>query len=106
MLTVAVGALGGIAGAVSVLIAARSAWLKNARDQAAADDRESDRLIALKDMRIAELTARVDGLQLAVNDLRGQIRALKRQVDVYGCWSGPTCANRRPLGGPRPEGSI
>lgn len=106
MVTALIGLLSGIAGAVGVLVAARYSWLKNDREQAAADDRESDRLLTLKDMRIAELAARVDGLQLAVNDLREQIRAMERQVDVYGCRNGPTCVNRRPLGGPRPEGSI
>ena len=96
----------GVAGVVAGVVTARYTLRKDAREQSEADDREADRLIALKDLSIAELVARVDGLQIAVNELRDKIRALEIKLDQYGCWHGPHCENRRPLSGPNPEGSI
>lgn len=101
--TALIAMLSGIAGVIATLAAVRVQWRKDSRDQDAADDLEADRIIRLKDVRIAELSLRVDGLQLAVNDLRDKIRSLELQVDQYGCWNGPHCENRRPLGGPKPE---
>ena len=103
MLTAAIAMLSGVAGVAATLAAVRVQWRKDSREQDAADDLEADRIIRLKDVRIAELALRVDGLQLAVNDLRDKIRSLELQVDQYGCWNGPHCENRRPLGGPQPE---
>lgn len=92
----------GVAGVVAGVVTARYTLRKDRREQSEADDREADRIIALKDLSIAELAARVDGLQQAINDLREKIRLLELQVDQYGCWNGPRCENRKPLGGPRP----
>lgn len=106
MLTIAVGLVSGIAGAAATLTAMRVQLRKDAREQVAADDLESDRVIKLKDVRIAELAIRIDSLQAAVNDLRAKVHELGQRLDQYGCWNGPHCINRRPLAGPNPEGNI
>jgi len=106
MVTALIAMLSGVAGVIATLAAVRVQWRKDSREQDAADDLEADRIIRLKDVRIAELDRRVDGLQIAVNDLRGKVRDLELRVDQYGCWNAPHCDTRRPLSGPNPEGSI
>jgi len=104
--TMLIALVSGAVGVLASLAAMRVQWRRDIRDGRAADDREADRVIRLKDERIAELEVRVDGLQRAVNDLREKIRVLELRVDQYGCWNAPHCDTRRPLSGPNPEGSI
>lgn len=105
-LTAIVGIASGIIGVIATLVAIRTQMRKDVREQGAADDIEADRIIRLKDVRIAELAVRVDGLQTALNDLRAKVHDLEQRLDQYGCWNGPHCVNRRPLAGPNPEGNI
>jgi ribosomal protein S13 len=105
-LTAIVGIASGAIGVLATLVTIRTQMRKDAREQGAADDIESDRIIRLKDVRIAELAVRIDGLQLAVNDLRAKVHDLEQRLDQYGCWNGPHCINRRPLAGPNPNGNI
>ena len=101
--TMLIALVSGAVGVLASLAAMRVQWRRDIRDGRAADDREADRVIRLKDERIAELEVRVDGLQRAVDDLREKIRVLEQQVDQYGCWRGPDCEDRWALGGPRPD---
>ena len=105
-LTAIVAFASGIVGVLATLATIRVQMRKDAREQGAADDVEADRIIRLKDVRIAELAVRIDGLQLAVNDLRAKVHDLEQRLDQYGCWNGPHCINRRPLAGPNPNGNI
>lgn len=100
---VGIGLISGFIGVVSGVLVAYTMLRKEGRDSNAEDDRESDRVIDLKDTRIRDLAARVDELQEAINALRCEIAELRQTVDEYGCWNGPTCKRRRPLGGPKPE---
>lgn len=101
--TMLIALVSGAVGVLASLAAMRVQWRKDIRDERAADDVEADRVLRLKDERIAELEVRVEGLQRAVDDLREKIRVLEQQVDQYGCWRGPDCEERWALGGPRPD---
>lgn len=59
-------------------------------ERLAADDVQSDRLLALKDSTIRELEDRLRRIEC-------RITALESKLDVYGCWNAPDCPDRRPL---------
>lgn len=105
-MTLAIAIVSAAIAIASFLVNGRVSWRKDLRDQDDHEAAEAARLIDLKDQRIAELERKIEELQEALNAIRRQIARLERTVDVYGCWNGPHCENRKPLGAVNPDTDI
>ena len=75
---------------------ARRAKEARRMERIAADDVQSDRLLALKDKTIRELEDRLRRIECRID-------ALELKLDMYGCWNAPDCPDRRPLSQPDPS---